>query len=640
MIPLDKDRAERLIVLAKQRFDSDLLPVELKILHESASSDELQIPDDPKSRSQVRPEFLRWLATDTDAAESIDPRGIRIVSATIAGALDLSFCRISRMLVFHSCTFQDHLLLLHSELRGLGIYNSSLTEGIIADGATIRGPVFLGAGFHSSGLVNFHSARIEGGFTCYGALLPIKGPSLTLEGARVGGQVALTNGFRSCGEIRIIGSTIDGDLACRDAFLSATAGGNALSLDRACVRGKLELSLLNASAALSLNGIEVGGQLDCNGSIIGSFSIALSLDGARLQDYVCLKGLRATGEIRLVGARLASSLDCSGVVLKTTGNALRLDRAEIRGSVLLNNLRSDGVVRIAATSIGNNLYCGGATLPELYCLNMKLDGDLWWGGIQKAEHTKLNLTGAVLRNLRDEKESWPSRNNLKLNALTYEGLRLHTSVASGQWETNNLPDPSPLDGKERIEWLKLQGHSKQVEPQPWFQLSKILDAHGKKKDAKHVIYTMRLEQARSYTADLHWWNIFTFIRRGWNIVVAWLEENLFRVGWTLAALIILGCGLFWYARHAIAPTDRTVYLEWAGGQPFQSAYPKFQPLIYTIENAVPIVKLGQDDKWGPDPNYRPISCYWFLSSSRWFLIAAGWFQATLLAAAINQRFRS
>ena len=428
----------------------------------------------------------------------------------------------------------------------------------------------------------------------------------------------------------MIGSRIAGDLSCSGASLSATAGVKALSLDRAYVRGKLDLSNLNATATLFLNGIEVGGQLDCQRSIIGSIDIALSLDGAKLHDYVCLKGLRTTGEIRLVGANLASGLDCSGAVLKTTGNALFLDRANIRGSVYLNNLRSDGAVRMAASKIETNLYCGGAKLPELYCRNMKLAGELWWGGIHDAEHTKLDLTGAVLRYLLDDKNSWPSKNKLKLNALVYEDLYSHTSATSEQWQNNKLPDPLSLDANERIEWLKLQPNDKEIEPQPWFELSKLLEARGKKKDAKHVIHTLRLEQATQYA----------FARRCWAIAVAWLEEDLFRVLRPLAILIALGLCLYWPAQHAIAPTDRAVYLEWAQGQPFQRAYPKFQPLIYTIENALPVIKLGQDDKWGPDPYHRPLFFYWILSGFRWILIAAGWLQAALLAAAINQRFKS
>lgn len=625
----ETDRAQHLVALAEERFGTPLVAAECKVLHESASSSDTPPENGSQDRPLVRPEFLRWLTTDRRAADYIDPKGIRVVSATVSGPLDLSFCDVSSMLVFHSCTFLDHLLLLHATLRGLGIYNSKLTEGIIADGAIVRGPVFLGAGFQSSGPLNFHSVRIEGAFTCQGALLPVTGHSLSLEGATIDGQVALTNGFRSCGEIRMIGCHIAADLNCSGASLNANAGSKALSLDRADVHGRVDLSTVHATGTLSLNGIEVDGQFDCRDSVINTSDTALSLDGAKLHDYVSAKGMRTTGAIRLVGANLDSSLDCSGVVLKVSGNALWLDRAQIRGSIYLNGLRSDGAVRMAASGVQTNLYCGGAQLAELYCMNMKLDGELWWGGIRGAEHTKLTLTGATLLYLRDEMKSWPSKNNLKLSALTYEGLYSHASATLEQWETNNLPDPLPLSVNERIEWLNLQATDGELEQQPWFQLSKLFAAIGRAREAKHVIHTLRLEQAKVYWPP----------HRCWAIAVAWLEEDLFRVLWSLALVIALGVCIYWPAQHSIAPTDRAAYAEWAHGQRFQVAYPKFQPFVYATENAIPIVKLGQDDKWAPDPN-GPLLVYWALVSFRWILIALGWLQATLLAAAVNQRFKS
>jgi hypothetical protein len=82
-------------------------------------------------------------------------------------------------------------------------------------------------------------------------------------------------------------------------------------------------------------------------------------------------------------------------------------------------------------------------------------------------------------------------------------------------------------------------------------------------------------------------------------------------------------------------------------------YPPFQPFVYTLENALPLVKLGQDDKWTPDPNHvvQPLPAeagcfdwlrwahsYWCLTICRWLLILSGWLQATILAAAIANRF--
>jgi hypothetical protein len=53
-----------------------------------------------------------------------------------------------------------------------------------------------------------------------------------------------------------------------------------------------------------------------------------------------------------------------------------------------------------------------------------------------------------------------------------------------------------------------------------------------------------------------------------------------------------------------------------------------------------VVKLGQDDSWGPDADHSSFTLYWSLMGMRWFLILAGYVQGGILAAAVSGRFRS
>ena len=50
------------------------------------------------------------------------------------------------------------------------------------------------------------------------------------------------------------------------------------------------------------------------------------------------------------------------------------------------------------------------------------------------------------------------------------------------------------------------------------------------------------------------------------------------------------------------PTSEDVYSAWATGKPFPIAYPRFNPIVYTLESELPLVKFGTDEKWAPDPN--------------------------------------
>jgi len=74
-----------------------------------------------------------------------------------------------------------------------------------------------------------------------------------------------------------------------------------------------------------------------------------------------------------------------------------------------------------------------------------------------------------------------------------------------------------------------------------------------------------------------------------------------------------------------------------------AAYPRFNPFIYSLENDLPLVKFGLDDKWAPDQTYRPKGLIVSYNNLRWarvILIVWGWFQATVLAAAIGSRFKN
>jgi hypothetical protein len=93
----------------------------------------------------------------------------------------------------------------------------------------------------------------------------------------------------------------------------------------------------------------------------------------------------------------------------------------------------------------------------------------------------------------------------------------------------------------------------------------------------------------------------------------------------------------------MAPTSKEAYIAWSTGSRMDTAYPKFDPLIYSLENDLPLVKFGLDDKWAPDETYKPkdpVVSYDTLRWARVLLILCGWFQATVLAAAIGSRFKT
>ncbi len=74
---LDQIREEKLIDLAKACFDPPPTGAEEKVLRDSASSINPDMPAANASRPTIRSKFVRWLVTDQEAATHFDPKGLR-----------------------------------------------------------------------------------------------------------------------------------------------------------------------------------------------------------------------------------------------------------------------------------------------------------------------------------------------------------------------------------------------------------------------------------------------------------------------------------------------------------------------------------------------------------------------------------
>ena len=596
---IDQIRETKLIELAKSRFNPDLSEAELKVMHDSASSEVLPEPDEKAPRPEVRADFLRWLAIDTEAAQHIDPKGLRVYTATIQGKLDLRECHVHPTLDFHRCDFQEEINLLSAETRGLFFFDSSMVKGLAADRVIVHGPLFLKR-IESEGTIRLLGARIERDLYCIGTKLKNKGYALSADHVQIGGSVLLTDGFESMGAIRLLGA-------------------------------------------------EITGQFDCSSAKLKDRDKALSMDGAQIGGNVFLNnGFESEGEIRLNGAEITGQLICSGAKLKAKGVALNADSMKIGNSIFLtDNFETEGAILLHVSEIGGNLLFQGAKVAKVICQNTVIKGDMYWQYIEKSKDIYLNLIGARVKNLRDDKKSWPEEGNLELDGLVYEELTLNESTSVEAIKANLFSRELPLVAKERIAWIMLQKPERRTEPQPWMQLRDLLERKGDRKGAKYVLRRFRCLQAQKSWIPWRWL----------RMAFAWLEENPLRIGYSIALTLLIGTSIFTLggSKQAMIETVRyqpNAITDNGGVKLVSSLYPKYQPFVYTLENAVPLIKLGMDEKWAPNPSpefrqpwYPRIHFLYFLSDYgwlnfwRWALIVGGWVQATIFAAAVADRFR-
>jgi hypothetical protein len=612
--------------LARERFDPNLTEAELKVLHDSASSEELPEPGENTPKHEIPAKFIRWLATEPEATPHINPKGLRVYAATIPDKLDLEECRIGFTLDFRRCDFQDKINLHYTETREILILDSLLAKGICADGVTVHGPLFLRR-IQSQGEIRLLGALIDSVLDCSGTKLVAKGNALSADRATIGGGVFLIadkesgESFESEGTIRLLNAQIDGDLSCRGAKLRVKEGN-----------------------ALVADGAEIGGSIFLN------------------EDF------ESSGTIRLPGAKIKGDLECPGAKLNVAdGDALSADGAEIGGNVsLYKGFESRGTICLQSAQIGGDLAFLGAKVTAVFCTNMRVTGDLILQPARNSKETRLYLNGAKVKSLHDDQDSWPSEGNLDLNGLVYEELALHDPPLPKDFESGGLGKERQLKAKERIAWIMLQPPDRRTEPQPWMQLRDLLERKGDHKGAKNVLY--RLRRLKAGSREWHPWQwmretLSRFVRilallvsprklwpylrhpnRVFATLFAWLEEAPLRILYSIALFLILGCLIFSHAgaSGALAPTEAEAYKAFTAGKPMPAAYPKLYPLVYTLENAVPLVRLGQDEKWAPDQQYPGTTWftnYWFLMWARWLLILSGWFQATVLAAALSGRFK-
>lgn len=583
---LDEIRASTLIDLAHARFDPEISEAELKVLRDSASSGELPVPTEIPTLPMVRAEFLRWLASDPETAPHIDPQGLRVYAATVSGDFDLRECRILPRLVFCRSIIQRSVNLRGARTSGIFVYMSILAQGLDADRAIIQGGLFL-RGAQSMGEISLIGTDIGSDLDCAGTRLKSNGAALNADRARIGGSVYLNQGFESDGSIHLSGTAIAGNLECDRAKLNAEKS-------------------------------------------------ALCADGAIIAGSVFLReGFEANGEISLIDAAIAGQLSFTRATLNAKADALSADRVKIAGNVFLHQgFSSEGRIRFPGAILGGDLAIRGAKVAAVNCQNAVIAGDLFWQSIENPMGASLFLSGARVKSLRDDRQSWPAKGKLHLNGLIYGELTLHRSPSPQEIANSSSTGALELDVEDRVQWLMRQPPEEISSPQPWLQLSSHMEGKGDHEAAKHVIFNYHCLLVAQK------WPLW----RGLLVAFFWLEENPVRIGLSIAAALLIGWLVFSHAATsgALAPTDPEAYKAFTSGNPMPAAYPVLNPFIYTVDNAVPLVHLGQDDKWAPDkrhPSTDPFTSYWFLMWARWLLILSGWFQATIFAAAISGIFK-
>jgi len=538
------------------------------------------------SERQIHAELIRWICADRRAKSFVDPVGIGIFGAKIVGELLLEYISVPFPIKFINCALVEAASFYSAEVLELD-FGGSWLKSLFADNALIKGNVFLRDGFRAEGEIGLRGTQIEGSLDCAGAALinplnkfvPGTGVALNANGIVVKGSVFLRNKFCAEGEVSLLNAQIGGSLDCADGLFrnppQLGGSGDALSVHLGSIKGTVFLTRgFRAEGATRLVGTQIGGNLECDGGAfinpaanLPASGVALFADGMAVRGNLFLRDkFYADGEVSLLDAQIGATLGCIGGTFRNplgkdnigNGRALSADRANVKGDVYLSDgFGAEGRVRLPGAHVGGDLHCHQ--------------------GVFKA--AELDLREASVSSLWDNEDSWPDPGNLYIDGFVYG------RIADG-----------PRDAKTRLKWVGLQH---EFTTQPYLQLAKVLREAGDDDGAQQVLIAM--EDRRWETKEDRRWTD-PLVRWPLKLTVGYGYDPL-RAFWEVLGLSLLGWIIYRrsYLAGNMVPTDKDAYTAFhSNGLP--NSYVRFSPLLYSVENSLPLVKLGQADKWQPEPN--------------------------------------
>jgi hypothetical protein len=250
-------------------------------------------------------------------------------------------------------------------------------------------------------------------------------------------------------------------------------------------------------------------------------------------------------------------------------------------------------------------------------VNAVVKGTLVWMGVSNPSGVILNLRNGAAGAIQDDKASWPSAGKLDLDGFVYG------HIATGLTDTKN-----------RLAWLKLQ---QPFTPQPYRQLAKVMNDAGFDRGESRVLFEMEdqiWKEERTWAARLFRWPLQLVVGYGYYPMRALLG---------LAILVLVGWGIYAGARAAgtMVPKDSQAYEYFRkNGRP-PGSYEQLGPLVFSLENSLPLVKLGQTDYWRPDPAPERSGTGGWSTSPRFLFgflrlqTLLGWILATLFIAGVT-----
>ncbi|HEV3304759.1 MAG TPA: hypothetical protein VG055_34365 [Planctomycetaceae bacterium] len=624
--------------------------------------------------------------------------------ATCQGEVKLLNATIRGNLEFDSGTFENpngealwmsgihvngNLLLRNgSTCRGIvDLLRATVGSSVICDGSTFDSPggdslVLELADIHGNlllrkamcrGTVNLLNASVHGNVDCDKATfnhpvwwlenIPLGGTALWMESIHVGGRLDLRNECTCHGFVDLSGATVGGVVDCREGRFD-NPNQQALRMGLADVKGAVDLTGAICHGDVDLSESTIRGSLFLDGAALDQpKENPLALVLAQVHGAVSFrkgfrKGLRepfnSQGHVNMYGATVDKLVDCTeGQFNNPAGTALTLDLADIKGDVILNDAVCTGEVRLQNATVHGDLNCKKAQFindvaerAALLCDGIRVAGSMSLEGktnikgklslvgasverslvckdLQSTEELFIDFRAAQVGALLDDRDGWPPPGRLRLEDFKY----------------GELGQGAPATADQRITWLHLQatqgddGKPLPLSTQPYNQLAAVLRKQGHDGAARDILVHKEKDSVDPNRRNVGYYTI-GFWNIAWNIVyrftVGYGHRPWLAGLWALG-LFVVGGVLFSRA----CDSQMMMRLK-------KDSVLSFSPWVYSLETLIPLIKLEQQECWGPDADTDRFFTVGGIKVTgrrlrryQWTHIVLGWLLAAALLAGLS-----
>ncbi|MFC4911522.1 hypothetical protein [Actinomadura gamaensis] len=433
--------------------------------------------------------------------------------------------------------------------------------------------------------------------------------ALLLDGPAQDGEIPAlrVSGARVVGALNLRYATVEHPIrlwGCHFEQVPNLYGGRfrQVNLSRSFLPG-LEAATIRVDGVLRLTDCVIPGQVQLGGARLSGVLFMerlrigepgrsgvkeiLHLNHSSFGDDVWGPGLRAYGLVTLVGARIAATLNLEGAELVRPGHTvLDGEMLTVGNDVRAKGLRADGRLNLRGAKVGGQINFAYARLSNPGGVALRASGctigEIWF---RKAEPIvgEVNLRHSTLKLLHIVPEVWPDV--VSLDGLSYDSL------------TPRLP------ARPRIHVFQRDAGG--YVPHSYEQLAASYRRIGDEHASRNVL----IAKQRHYRRTLPWYG------RAWGYLQDWTIGYGYRplraAGW-LIALWAVGATAFSIHHPPPLKVDE---------------HPPFNAFSYSLDLLLPIISLGQEDRFAPHGGYQWLS---------YALILSGWTLASTTIAGVSR----